>query len=440
MSGENSLLLESSSNHLEENYTPRYDSIGNHSIRRNRHEKLQIFTSFFIFAFFGIQSQAIGILIPKLQESYKINDLETSFIFLAITSAYIPTALSIKVIYNRVGTRGVLILGCILSTTANFFMSTRPPFPLFITAYFLNGIALGNMDSGLNAWISGLENSNQLLGILHGLFSVGCMISPIIIGYIMKVDSKTWVRTYYLFLLISIVCLLISVSLFKYEYPSKLEIFMPRRDTDINNESGSDNLASAPSNKILKSRLIWKLAFIIFIYVGAESSITSWLIAYLTRIRTLPYSSSSLMATGFWGGLTCGRMMIGFVALENEFKCNIVYTTASFLSIISFWIISTSFGMRAIFVSIFTVGCFAGPIYPTFVAASMKFPLIRSSTPAMGILCASGNAGSAVVPFLIGAIANSSSLGMKVFPLIDSVFFGFLLLLWLGISKYHADN
>lgn len=57
----------------------------------------------------------------------------------------------------------------------------------------------------------------------------------------------------------------------------------------------------------------WTCAFYMLIYMGIEVTIGGWTVTYLMKERDGDSFNSSMAATGFWMGLTCGRMVLGFV-------------------------------------------------------------------------------------------------------------------------------
>ena len=72
--------------------------------------------------------------------------------------------------------------------------------------------------------------------------------------------------------------------------------------------------AEAVSNKIT-----WLCSLFFLIYVGTEVSIGGWVVTFMLRVRHGSPFASGLTSTGFWSGITIGRVVLGF-ATARLFK------------------------------------------------------------------------------------------------------------------------
>lgn len=63
----------------------------------------------------------------------------------------------------------------------------------FIFAGFGNGLE----DAAWNAWIGNMAHSNELLGLLHGLYGVGAVLSPLIATSMIVRANMPWYYFYY---------------------------------------------------------------------------------------------------------------------------------------------------------------------------------------------------------------------------------------------------
>jgi fucose permease len=48
-------------------------------------------------------------------------------------------------------------------------------------------------------------------------------------------------------------------------------------------------------------------------YVGAEVALGGWIVTFMMRVRHGGAFASGMTATGFWIGITVGRVVLGFV-------------------------------------------------------------------------------------------------------------------------------
>lgn len=61
------------------------------------------------------------------------------------------------------------------------------------------------------------------------------------------------------------------------------------------------------------ARVTWLCALFLLGYVGIEVGLGGWIVTFMIRVRQAGRFSSGMTATGFWLGLTVGRVVLGFV-------------------------------------------------------------------------------------------------------------------------------
>lgn len=437
--------------------------------------KLQILASYSNFILFGLAEQTVGTIIPRLQNHYGIDDLQTGYIFLASTSGYFCMALLTETVHRLFGVRGVVLMGTGNMTLAYLVLSTKPPFPIFIMCYALSGIGFGSLDAGLNGWMGNLVDLNPLLGILHGCYGIGCMILPPLITHLIDRKDNPWAwNQYYLVLsCIAAACLIFFAVVFRLETPAKYQFSLilkkERRRAEIRATKGdlqyaldsaessgsvepeldpedqpdSSEADSATLAESLRSKLVWFFSIIMFVYVGAEVAFGAWLVTFLLRIRHFSYKLASYMATSFWTGLTFGRIFLGFVTAHfftSELAANWVYMLFSVLGHVLFCTLAFTPLVWPLFLIVFVTGLAVGPIFPTTIVASIDILPVRFHAAGVGFICAFGGGGGAAIPFFIGLIAETSDLGLHFFPFIVASLFLLLLVCWLIICMRYRGH
>ena len=130
--------------------------------------------------------------------------------------------------------------------------------------------------------------------------------------------------------------------------------------------------------------------------------------------------------TGFWLGLTIGRVILGFVTGRvGEKLAIIVYLILSIGFELCFWLIP-SFISSAIFAGL--LGFFLGPLFPAAIIVATKLLPRRLHISAIGFAAAFGGGGAAVFPFIVGAIAEAK--GIQVLESIVLAMMVVILALW----------
>lgn len=114
----------------------------------------------------------------------------------------------------------------------------------------------------------------------------------------------------------------------------------------------------------------------------------------MSKVREGTEFSSGLTATGFWLGMTVGRVGLGFVTPKlGERLAIILYSLFALALQLIFWLVP-QFYVSA--VSIALVGFFIGPFFPAAVIAAAKLLPVELHVAAIGFASAFGGSGAAM--------------------------------------------
>jgi fucose permease len=65
--------------------------------------------------------------------------------------------------------------------------------------------------------------------------------------------------------------------------------------------------------KMPAARVSWICSIFLLGYVGIEVALGGWVVTFMKEVRHAAPFSSSMTSTGFWLGITIGRIILGFV-------------------------------------------------------------------------------------------------------------------------------
>ena len=108
-----------------------------------------------------------------------------------------------------------------------------------------------------------------------------------------------------------------------------------------------------------------------------------------------------------------------------------IYIPAAMGLELLFWLVP-QFIVSAVAVAL--QGFFLGPLFPAVVVAATKSLPKHLHVSAVGFAAAFGGGGAAILPFAVGAIAQSKGVGVLQ-PIILALL-GVLLLLWIGLPNF----
>ena len=112
----------------------------------------------------------------------------------------------------------------------------------------------------------------------------------------------------------------------------------------------------------------------------------------MTRIRHGQPFQSGITATGFWLGITCGRVFLGFITpiFGERISVSIYLSLAIVLELI-FWLVPNFFASA---VAIGFLGFFLGPMFPAVVIVVTKLLPKQLHVSALGFAAGIGGVGS----------------------------------------------
>ena len=164
--------------------------------------------------------------------------------------------------------------------------------PVAILGYTVYGAGIGGFESINMSLVADnrQEDANQFLNFLQALFSIGAMISPLIIANFLRADEF---RPMYAVLLGCYTFLLIYFLLDR-----RIDTFATRDKKEGN---------SFVFLKLMKSgkMLIYMLAM--FIYLGSETALTFWIGSLYTQAGIGEYGAMALSA--YWFASIFGRLL-----------------------------------------------------------------------------------------------------------------------------------
>ena len=185
------------------------------------------------------------------------------------------------------------------------------------------------------------------------------------------------------------------------------------------------------TKEALKNKITWMCAAFFFAYVGLEVSLGGWIVTFMIRIRSATHYASGISVTGFWAGMTVGRALLGFITDRyGERRCVTIYLILTLGIELIFWLVP-KFIVSAIAVAF--LGFFIGPFFPAGIVVSTKLLPKHLHVSAIGFSTAIGGTGGAILPFVVGAIAQAK--GVQVLQPIVLALLIALMVLWLSLPR-----
>ncbi len=378
--------------------------------------RIQIGVAFFAFILVGANDAAIGVLIPSLRTQYSIDKATVGLLFFSAVLGYLIAAFNSGPLVARLGIRSFLLLGVGSFLTGAVVLSTIPPFWLTLLMLLPLGFGSAILDAGLNSYIAGLPRNTALLNYLHAFYGTGALLGPLVASTILAV-GLTWNFVYVTWAIVSVVLIVCVVAFFK-----------SRKSTEQSGEAKTEKNVLAGA---LKSRIVWIAAFFLLFYVGTEVSLGNWSYSFLLEERHGIPLFSGWIVSGYWIGLTLGRLILPRVARRFGDKRLIQGCLVGVMvGIFIVWLVPLS-SVAAL--GLCLTGFCLGPIFPTTIALMSQLVPSRLLASAIGFLASLGSMGAALFPWLAGNLAQALGL-WSLLPYVIVLTIA-MSLLWLTIQR-----
>ncbi|KAI0789470.1 MFS general substrate transporter [Abortiporus biennis] len=376
----------------------------------------------------GWNDGTTGPLLPKIQEFYHASYTIVSLIFVFSCLGFILGAGSNVYLSHRLGLGKVMVLvGALTQVVGYAIASPAPPFPALVLAYVLNGFGIALQDAGANGYVASLkENAETKMGILHAVYGqAGALCAPLVSTQF--VQQQHWSFHYLTSLGISFFNLIFIIAVFQFrtqeECLAEIGQFPEVPDSETRS---NENLYK----QIVRLKSLHLLAFFILVYVGVEVTLGGWSVTYIINVRG-GGPSSGYISSGFFGGLTIGRVVLIWVNKKvGERRIVFLYTVLCIGLEFVVWFVPSLIG-DAVALSI--IGMLLGPIYPIVMSYSSRVLPPYLLTACIGWIAGVGTAGAAALPFVTGALAGAK--GIKSLQPLMVAMMSFMFMVWILIPN-----
>jgi len=334
-----------------------------------------------LFFFWGFVTVLNDILVPHLKSIFDLNYTKVMLIQFAFFSAYFIFSIPSAKVIDTIGYKRTMVTGLVTMGVGAFLFipaASAPSFPLFLGALMVLAAGITALQVAANAYVSVLgppETASSRLNLTQAFNSLGTTIGPYLGGLFIlnanassaetlqkmstgalqayRVQEASSVKLPYTIIGIALIAFAVLIGMFK---------LPPMPEAEKHGLHG-------PSTSIWKYRHLVLGMVGIFVYVGAEVSIGSFLINYLSQpnIGNMPEIVAAKYVAYYWGGAMIGRFigsallqkvktgtLLGIFGLVAAFLvCTTMLTTGT----IAMWsVILVGFFNSIMFPSIFTLG------------------------------------------------------------------------------------
>lgn len=380
-------------------------------MKRNYFIVVLIFLIFFVISFL---TNIIGPLVPEVIKGFSVSKGMAGLLNFSFFIAYGVMSIPAGILTERYKEKKVITGAFVLATLGAFLFSCFPGFGIYLISLFMIGLGMAILQVAINPLlrVAGGEENFAFTSVMAQLFFGGAsFLSPLLYSYlvtnlsagntsgfllstldVLVPDGLKWVSIYWIFGIIALIMVvLILVSRF------------PKVELKEDEKMGSLQTIK----ELFKNKYVVLFFLGIFAYVGTEQGVASWISKFLEDYHGMsPELEGAKAISWFWGLLTVGCVLgLGLLKLIDSKLVLRIFTIAAMLAFAT--ALFTENGKVA-FYGFIMVGFFASVMWS--VIFSLALNSLKDNHGAFaGILC-SGIIGGAIVPLIVGLIADAFGL------------------------------
>jgi FHS family L-fucose permease-like MFS transporter len=411
-------------------------------------------TLFFLWGFITV---LVDSLVPRLKDVFEMSYAKTVLVQFAFFTAFFVVSVPAGTLLSKIGYRkgivlGLIImaLGCLLFYPAAEYRN----FNIFLIGYFTLAGGITVLQVAANPYVALLgseEDASSRLNLSQAFNSLGTTIAPIVGALFLLSDSVKTSEE------INLLTDLEKINYYSAEAATVQTpflliaafigilalIFAFLKLPKVMQESPKGGYLS-----LLKNKLMLMGALGIFVYVGAEVAIGSFLVNYFSDMNLAvivmenemmmniantiasvfnktfsnsdPKSLLGIFIIFYWGGAMIGRFIGAY--LTKIMDAGKVLSMFASLAILMILISINTQGLISMW-SILAVGLFNSIMFPTIFTLTLE-GLGDLKAQASGLLCMA-IVGGAIIPFAFGSLIDS--FGFKKAFILTVICYGYIM-------------
>ena len=402
-----------------------------------------------LFFMWGLLTSLNDVLIPHLKSVYALTYVQAMLVQFCFFGAYFVVSLPAGMLIKKIGYQRGAVAGLLIAAAgcAMFYPASNGSYALFLLAFFVLASGITVLQVAANPYVTVLgaaHTASSRLTLTQAFNSLGTTVAPALGGILIlsgamlgaselaalpsaeqaayRAQEAAAVQGPYL----ALAGALLTMAL----------LFAMARLPAISHEATPAQSARGDGKPSALSfpHLVFG-AVGIFMYVGGEVSIGSFLINFLgeAHIAGLPPAAAAHYVSYYWGGAMVGRF-IGFAVMRyvNPGKA-LAFNAAASIALIA--LAMCSHGALAMW-AILAVGLCNSIMFPTIFSMAL-FRLGPHTGQGSGILCMA-IVGGALVPFGQGVLADA--FGLQLSFLVPAACYLFVLLFGLKFAHLYRNK
>lgn len=382
----------------------------------------------------GIPDSLLGSAWPVLHLEIGAPFGSAGLISMIIAGGTIVSSLVSGSIIKKLGTGTITLISCCMTAGALLGFSFAPSLVWLAVLAIPLGLGGGAVDAALNHYVADNYKAHHM-SWLHCFWGVGATAGPMIMSYYIA-NHNSWREGYSAVSIIQfglVIILLVTLPLWKRvaKLHHAAEVVNSNETQPDGLEGSNTGINSLPAKEKvhpirLKGVKFSLLAFLF--YCGVESTVGLWGASYLVGAREVSAELAAGWISMYYGGITIGRLITGFVTLKISNR--VLILAGQLTAALGGLLLLLPLPDVMTLVGLILIGLGLAPIYPGLLHETPARFGKENSAQLMGYQMAVAYTGTTLLPPLFGLIA--SGISISLFP---AIVLAFLLLMMLSSEQ-----
>ncbi len=359
---------------------------------KHRSKALLIGLAYLSFVSLGLPDGLLGVAWPSIRASFDLPLDALGALLVMFTIGYLISSFSSGRLLAAMSVGTLLALSCLATAASLIGYALTSAWEVMVALGVLAGLGAGAIDAGLNTFAA-TQFSARMVNWLHACYGIGAAAGPVIMTSVLAM-RQPWQRGYAIVgggQLLLAFCFALT----------------RRRWSDESADRENPAPASSPSASAiatLRLPVVWLSVAVFFVYTGVEAAAGAWAYTLFTEARGVSMMAAGPWVSVYWGALTVGRLLSGFVV--------------GFVSVnrlLRFCIAGIAIGAALVWLNLTNLTGFLGLALMGLASAAV-FPSLIATTPerlgeahtanGVGFQIAAAVLGQSLLPAIVGLLAG----------------------------------
>lgn len=334
------------------------------------------------FVLLGVADSGLGVAWPSMRSVFARDIADLGLLLAFLSLGYLTASSGFGRLHSRFGTGRLLVGGGLALAIGALILTIADAWPLVPMSAGVIGLGAGLIDVGMNAHAA-LEFDRGSINLLHAAYGLGATLGPLFITASLAI-GMAWRGGYGALAAVQLGAV--------YLIWRGRERWHARGPVEEPPETSSDRWL------IVTAMLVFFL-----LYTGLEVSTGQWAYTLLVDGRGLSTVAAGVWVSLYWGGLTVGRLVGGYVG-ERVAASRILDLSimAALTGLALLWWNPLELGVIGLPIT----GLGFAAVFPTMVAQTPARIGRVKSTRVIGYQLAAANIGAATIPWALGLLGG----------------------------------